>query len=341
MTDLASHVSGFFREYLPRDRRASRHTIDSYACCFAHLVRFAAARQGVRPAKLTVEHLGAPLILDFLDDLERQHGNAAATRNARLAAIKSFFRYLEYREPACLDLAGQIHAIPMKRADKTLIDYLDRDELQAVLDAPGADDAAGVRDRAMLHLTYAAGLRVSELTGLLCRDLSQPGLDAVHVAGKGRRERVMPLWKETRSVLRDWLAIRPNARDTHLFLNARGFAMSRHGFAHRLALHVSAAQRKVPSLATKRVSPHVLRHSCAVHTLEATGDIRKVSLWLAHASIRSTEAYLRVETPWRSWRCSQRKSRRPSPREPSETRPTDCWRSWPRRGRRRSYGERS
>ena len=103
------------------------------------------------------------------------------------------------------------------------------------------------------------------------------------------------MWKETQSVLRDWLAIRPNARDAHLFLNARGSAMSRHGFAHRLALHVSAAQRKVPSLATKRVSPHVLRHSCAVHTLEATGDIRKVSLWLGHASIRSTEAYLRVD----------------------------------------------
>ncbi|MXY34793.1 MAG: tyrosine-type recombinase/integrase [Boseongicola sp. SB0664_bin_43] len=295
MTDLASQISGFFRVYLPRDRRTSRHTIDSYACCFTHLVRFAGERLGVRPAKLQIEDLTALLILDFLDALEGQRGNAVTTRNARLAAIKSFFRYLEYRVPACLDLACQIQAIPLKRTDQTLIDYLDRDELQALLDAPGTNDAAGIRDRAMLHVTYAAGLRVSELTGLLLSDISQPELDTIHVAGKGRRERVLPLWKETQSVLRDWLAIRPSGRDNHLFLNARGAAMSRHGFAHRLALHVATAQRRVPSLTDKRVSPHVLRHSCAVHTLEATGDIRKVSLWLGHASIRSTEAYLRVD----------------------------------------------
>ena len=295
MTDLAIHISGFFREYLPRDRRTSRHTVDSYACCFTLLVRYAGERLGVRPAKLEIGDLTAPLILDFLDALEGERGNAVTTRNARLAAIKSFFRYLEYRVPACLDLACQIQAIPMKRADEPLIDYLDRDELQALLDAPGTNDASSVRDRAMLHVTYAAGLRVSELTGLLCSDVSQPGLDTIHVAGKGRRERVLPLWKETQSVLRDWLAIRPSGRDDHLFLNARGSAMSRHGFAHRLALHVAKAEREVPSLADKRISPHALRHSCAVHTLEATGDIRKVSLWLGHASIRSTEAYLRVD----------------------------------------------
>lgn len=295
MTDLATHVSGFFRVYLPRDRRMSRHTIDSYACCFTHLVRFAGERLGVRPAKLEVEDFSAQLILDFLDALEGQRGNAVTTRNARLAAIKSFFRYLEYRIPAHLDLACQIHAIPLKRTEQSLVDYLERDELQALLDAPGANDASGVRDRAMLHVTYAAGLRVSELTGLLCSDVSQPDLDTIHVAGKGRRERVLPLWKETQSVLRDWLAIRPSGRDDHLFLNARGAAMSRHGFAHRLALHVATAERKVPALAGKRISPHVLRHSCAIHTLEATRDIRKVSLWLGHASIRSTEAYLRVD----------------------------------------------
>ena len=295
MTDLATHISAFFREYLPRDRRASRHTVDNYACGFTLLVRFAEDRLGVRPAKLEIEHLTAQLILDFLDALETERGNAVTTRNARLAAIKSFFRYLEYRVPACLDLACQIHAIPLKRADEPLIDYLDREELQALLDAPGTKKASGVRDRAMLHVTYAAGLRVSELTGLRCSDVSQPRLDTIHVAGKGRRERVLPLWKETQSVLRDWLAIRPSGPDGHLFLNARGTAMSRHGVAHRLALHVATAQRTAPSLADKRITPHVLRHSCAIHTLEATGDIRKVSLWLGHASLRSTEAYLRVD----------------------------------------------
>ena len=195
---------------------------------------------------------------------------------------------------ACLDIARQIHAIPAKRGDLPLVDYLDRDEVQSLLDAPDIGTRAGVRDRAMLHLTYAAGLRVSEATGLPCTDLDT-ALNTVLVRGKGRRERRLPLWKQTRAVLRAWLAVRPPGTGEHLFLNSRGFAMSRHGFAHRLAQHVRTARQRTPSMIAKRVSPHVLRHSCAMHTLQATGDIRKVSLWLGHASIQSTEAYLRVD----------------------------------------------
>ena len=294
MTPLATHLGAFLREYLPRDRRASPRTVESYAYAFQVLACFAADRLGVRPCNLVVEHLTAPLVLAFLDALQRERGNSVRTRNARLAAIKSFFRYLEYRVPACLDIARQIHAIPPKRGDLPLIDYLDRDEVQSLLDAPDIGTRAGVRDRAMLHLTYAAGLRVSEATGLLCTDLDA-ALDTVLVRGKGRRERRLPLWKQTRAVLRDWLAVRPAGPSEHLFLNSRGFAMSRHGFAHRLVQHAETARRRTPSMVGKRVSPHVLRHSCAVHTLEATGDIRKVSLWLGHASIQSTEAYLRVD----------------------------------------------
>ncbi len=294
MTELAPHLSAFLREHLPRDRQASRNTEESYSYAFELLVRFAAKRSNTRPCHLAIEQLTAQLILDFLDDLERERGNTARTRNLRLAAFKSFFRYLEYRAPACLDLARQVNAIPCKRYDQALVDYLERDELQAVLDAPDTETAAGVRDRAMMHLAYAGGLRVSELIGLVRADLGH-GLETVHVNGKGRRQRVLPLWRVTRSVLRDWLAVRPDRGDDHLFLNARGAAMSRHGFAHRLALHVEAARSKMSSMAGKRVSPHVLRHSCAMHTLEATGDIRKVSLWLGHASIQSTEAYLRAD----------------------------------------------
>ena len=295
MTALAPHISAFLGQHLPRDRRASRHTIESYAVSFQLLVCFAADRLGVRPCQIEIEQLDVPLILDFLDSLEQVRGNAIRTRNLRLVAFKSFFRYLEHRAPACLDLARQVHAIPSKRFDEALVDYLDRDELRALLDAPDPTTTAGVRDRAMLHLTYAAGLRVSELTGLACKDLAQPHLNSVHVMGKGRRERVLPLWRETRSVLRDWLAIRPSGGSDRLFLNARGMALSRHGFAHRLALHVATARQKMPSMVGKRISPHALRHSCAVHTLEATGDIRKVSLWLGHASIQSTEIYLRTD----------------------------------------------
>ncbi len=295
MTELASHLGVFLREHLPRDRNASRHTVQSYADSFQLLVCFAAERLGVRPCRIEVEQLTAPLILDFLDSLERERNNTIGTRNVRLAAFKSFFRYLEFRVPACLDLARQVHAIPTKRGDEAMVESLNRDEVWVLLDAPDPTTAAGVRDRAMLHLTYAAGLRVSELIGLMYTDLARPHLDTVRVTGKGRRERVLPLWKETRAALRDWLCVRPDTGQDHLFLNARGKAMTRHGFAHRLELHATTARQRMPSMTGKRIFPHLLRHSCAAHTLEATGDIRKVSLWLGHASIQSTEIYLRSD----------------------------------------------
>ena len=295
MTELADHLGVFLREHLPRDRNASRHTVQSYADSFQLLVCFAAERLGVRPCRIEVEQLTAPLILDFLDTLERERNNTIGTRNVRLAAFKSFFRYLEFRAPACLDLARQVHAIPMKRGDEAMVESLNRDEVQALLDAPDPTTAAGVRDRAMLHLTYAAGLRVSELIGLTSTDLARPHLDTVRVTGKGRRERVLPPWQQTRAALRDWLCVRPDTGQDHLFLNARGKAMTRHGFAHRLELHATTARQRMPSMTGKRIFRHLLRHSCAAHTLEATGDIRKVSLWLGHASIQSTEIYLRSD----------------------------------------------
>ena len=295
MIALAPHLGAFLREHLPDACNASRHTVASYADSFMLLVGFVAGRAGIRPSEITLEHLTSQLILDFLDHLESERKNSIGTRNVRLAAIKSFFRYVEYRVAASLDLARQVHAIPMKRHDQPLVNSLDRDEVRALLEAPDSNTAAGLRDRAMLYLAYAAGLRVSELTGVRIGDLGQPHLDTVRVTGKGRRERALPLWRDTRSVIRDWLAVRPDAPDDCLFLNARGAAIGRHGFAHRLTLHAATAARKVPSMAGKRITPHTLRHACALHTLEATGDIRKVSLWLGHATIQSTEIYLRSD----------------------------------------------
>ena len=295
MTELAPCLSNFLREHLPRQRNASSHTIASYADSYMLLIRFAADRLRIRPSAIAVEHLTTDLILGFLDHLESERQNKVSTRNVRLAAIKSFFRYLEYRVPSCLDLAQQVHAIPMKRHDVMVVPHLEREEIRALLDAPDPAAAAGRRDRAMLHLAYAAGLRVSELIAVTLSDLGHPQLDTVHITGKGRRRRILPLWKETRTVIRDWLAVRPPCRSDHLFLNARGGAMSRHGFAHRLSVHAATAAEKVPVLGEKRIFPHILRHSCAVHTLEATGDIRKVSLWLGHSSILSTEIHLRSD----------------------------------------------
>ncbi len=184
--------------------------------------------------------------------------------------------------------------IPQKRADKPLVDWLDRTEMQAVLDSPDTATVAGLRDRAMLHLCYAAGLRVSELTGLTLDSMSSPQLETVRILGKGRRERELPLWKETKTALNEWLDVRPPVNNRYLFLNARGRALSSDGFAYILDKHVATAALNVPSIKSKRVTPHVLRRSTAMTILHATrGDVRKVSLWLGHADVTTTEVYLR------------------------------------------------
>ena len=295
MTALAPYLSAFLREHLPRERRASPHTCEAYAHSFSILVGFASHRLGVRPYRLEIEQFDAPLVLAFLEHIEADRGNTARTRNARLAALNAFFRFVEYRLPSCLDQASRIHAIPMKKTDETLVGYLTRDELQALLDAPDPRTRSGVRDRAMLHLAFAAGLRVSELVSLRLDQIDRPALSTIHVLGKGRRERVLPLWKETAAALKAWLVVRPQSGDPELFLNAVCGAMTRSGFEHILAKHVATATRKQPSIGKKRVTPHVLRHTCAMHTLQATRDARRVSLWLGHATLQSTEVYLRAD----------------------------------------------
>jgi site-specific recombinase XerD len=285
----------FLREYLPSQREMSVQTSDTYSYAFQLLVCFAAKRLKVTPSELTIEQLDPTLVLAFLEHLEKERENCAKTRNSRLAAIKTFFRFLEYRLPCCLEQARRIRAIPVKKTDETIIGYLNREEIQALLDAPDPSTRYGLRDRAMLHLAFAGGLRVSELVGLNLEDLTLHIQPCVHVMGKGRRERVLPLWKETANAIRDWLKVRGEPKGAALFQNARGDLMTRSGFKYILSKHVRTASHTQPSLAKKQVSPHTLRRSCAMHTLHATGDIRKVALWLGHASLQSTEVYLRAD----------------------------------------------
>jgi integrase/recombinase XerD len=295
MNALAPYLSGFLREHLPKERQASQHTCEAYAHSFQLLVCFAASRLKIAPAKIELEKLDAPLVLAFLEHLEKERGNSARTRNARLAAINSFFRYLEYRLPSCIEQSRRIHAIPMKKTDLPLVGFLTREELQALLNAPDPSTTSGIRDRAMLHLAFAAGLRVSELVSLRLDQVNLQTLSSVRVIGKGRRERVLPLWKETGTTIKAWLKVRPVSGAPELFLTARAQAMTRSGFEYVLEKHVATAARTATSLAAKNVSPHVLRHTCAMHTLQATRDVRKVSLWLGHASLQSTEVYLRAD----------------------------------------------
>lgn len=295
MTALAPHLKTFLSEHLPQERRASPHTCDTYAYAFQLLVCFLARRLGTQPCLIEIEQLDAPHILEFLQYLESERNNSPKTRNARLAAIKAFFRFLEYRLVSALDQARSVHAIPMKKSDDKLIDYLTHSEIQVLLDTPSIKSIGGLRDRAMLYLAFAAGLRVSELINLRLQDVVFTPQPMVHVLGKGRRERRLPLWKETTTVLRAWLAVRGNVSAPEFFVSARGGALSRSGFEYILSKHVKSATVDTPTLSKKRISPHVLRHSCAMHTLLATRDVRKVSLWLGHASLQSTEAYLRAD----------------------------------------------
>lgn len=208
MTPIAPLVTGFLREYLPVTQGCSPHTCESYAYAYRLFFSFAAERLGVTPSQLALEQLDAPLVEVFLIDIEEKRRNKPASRNARLAAIKAFMQYVEYRVPAALAQVRQVKAIPSKRHDHPLVKHLVMDEIRAVLDAPDVTTRLGVRDRAMLHLCFAGGLRVSELVGLPLTALSLARAPSIKVTGKGRKERCLPLWKETAADVRAWLAIR-------------------------------------------------------------------------------------------------------------------------------------
>jgi len=295
MTKLAPLITGFLRDYMPRQRGYSPQSCETYAFSFKLLFDFAAKRRSIRPSQLTIEELDAPMIVAFLAHLEQERGNGASTRNLRLAAIKTFMRYVEHKVPSVLEQIGRVHAIPAKRHDQKLIRHLTMEEVRAILNAPDLATRSGVRDRAMMHLCFTGGLRVSELISVPTENLSLQRGASVTIRGKGRKERCLPLWKETARDLRAWLSVRGAVRVPELFVNAQDDPMTRAGFEYVLDKHASTAAENCPSLRGRSVTPHQLRHSCAVIMLQATHDIRKVALWLGHADIRTTEVYLRMD----------------------------------------------
>lgn len=295
MTPIAPHITAFLRERLPVERMASPNTCAAYAYSFQLLFEFASKKLKVSPSDLCLEQLDAPLILAFLAHLENERGCCPSSRNARLTAIKSFFGYVQYRVPSSLEQVRAVRAIPIKKTQSRLVSFLSVEEMKSLLNAPDPTTRDGIRDRGMLQTALDAGLRVSELVHLRLDDLSFHPTPSILVRGKGRRERQLPLCKETARSLRAWLAVRGEALTPELFLNARGLSLTRSGFEYILAKHTAKAAAQCPSLAKKRVSPHVLRHSCAMTVLQATKDLRKVSLWLGHAQIQTTEVYLRAD----------------------------------------------
>lgn len=294
MLALSTYL-GHACERLPRERGASPHTCETYTHALRLWFQYASARHAVSPSALELEQLDVEMVAGFCEYLEQVRGNSARTRNARLTAIRSFMRFVEYRVPEMLEQSRQVHAMPTKRTDSTLVAHLNRAQVQALLSAPSPETRDGIRDRAMMHLCLAAGLRVSELVTLPMSAVTLHAEPVVNVIGKGRRERSLPLWKGAARDLRVWLDVRGDSRAPECFLNARGVAMTRSGFEYVLRKHVLRAIPSCPSLADKKVSPHVLRHTCAMSVLDATGDIRKVSLWLGHAGIATTQIYLRAD----------------------------------------------
>src|SRR6266516_3179511 len=219
MTAIAPHISAFLRDRLPNQRGASAHTCESYAYSFQLLFAFASRRFGITPSGLALEHIDAPLVMDFLASLETERGNSPTTRNARLAAIKSFMKFVEYRVPSSLEQSRQVLAIPTKKTDLPLVNYLSMTEMQAILDASDISTRYGLRDRAMMHLCFASALRVSELLTLPLTALTFHPTPTVQVQGKGRRERALPLWTQTADDLRAWLSVRGDLTVPEVFLS--------------------------------------------------------------------------------------------------------------------------
>ena len=294
-TSMATLVTGFVREHMPIVRGYSAQTCETYSHALRLLFSFAAEQRGIRASSLQLEHIDADLVLAFLAYIERDRGSSASTRNARLAAVRAFMRYVETRDPGAFEQVRRIRDIPAKRRSLPLVRHLSMTQVRAVLNAPNLSTRSGVRDRAMLHLCFAGGLRVSELVGLQLGSVSLGAAPSIHIVGKGRRERLLPIWRETTRDLRAWIALRGSVNAPELFVNAAGRAMTRDGFEYILAKHARAAVTACPSLEGQKVTPHQLRHSCAMVMLGATRDVRKVAIWLGHADTRTTEVYLRAD----------------------------------------------
>jgi site-specific recombinase XerD len=296
ITPLASLVTAFFRHHLAAEKGVSKHTLVSYSYAFKFLCGYVSGRRGKPPSELSLEDLDAPMVRDFLDHRERHCGNTARTRNLRLTAIRSFMKYVQYEVPSALEQVRRILAISSKRTVERLVNHLTKEEMRAMLEAPDPSTRSGIRDQAMLYLGFAAGLRVSELVGLRRDDLELDGpYPSILVRGKGRKHRRLPLWKEATRALRAWLAVRGDAPVPEVFVNVRGEALTCSGFTYIVKKYAHVAMPTSPGLSGKRVSPHVLRHTCAMNSLQATRDIRKVALWLGHSNLKSTEIYLRAD----------------------------------------------
>jgi len=290
--NLPALVQSFFTDRLLRQRNASPNTIAGYRDSFRLLLHFAADRLGKAPSDLLIGDLNAPFIGEFLQHLETDRGNSARTRNTRLAAIHSFFRYVALTEPAHALVCQRVLAIPSKRFERKLIEFLTRPEIEALLAAPDPSTWIGLRDRTLLVVAIQTGLRVSELIALHWQDIILGTGAHLLCEGKGRKHRSTPLRRDAQTMLRAWLQRQPAQPEDRVFPSIRGGALSRDAVEWLVAKHTRTAQQHCPSLNRKKITPHVLRHTAAMELLQNGVDRSVIALWLGHESMETTQIYL-------------------------------------------------
>jgi len=293
--DFPQLLQEFFLRRLVAQRGASRLTISAYRQGFELLLRYAESRLGRPPSEMCLADLDAPLVLDFLDYLEQVRHNSPRTRNARLAAIHSFARYASFRDPTSLPILQRLLAIPSKRFDRPLLDFLTREEIEALLAAPDRSTWSGHRDAVLFTLLYNTGARLSEITGLRVGEIRLDRQACVHLHGKGRKERMIPLWKNTAKQIDAWLTRTGRDPQAPVCPNREGTRLSPSGLRKRLAGAVKKASVKHPSLRARRISPHTLRHTTAMHLLQSGVDLSTIALWLGHEDPATTHGYLEAD----------------------------------------------
>jgi len=288
-------LQNFFQRRLVAECGASAHTIASYRDTFELLLRYAEKQSGRTPSALNLQDLDAPVVLSFLDHLETERSCCPRTRNLRLTAIRSFMRYASVRDPTCLPVAQRVLAISGKRFDRPVLGFLSREEVQALLDAPDRTTWSGQRDAALFAVLYNTGARVSEIIRLRVSDVLVDRAHAVHLHGKGRKQRVIPLWKSTLAQLHTWFDHIDRRPEAPVFPNRAGKPMSRSGVENRLRVAITKASLRCPSLRGRAISPHTVRHATATHLLQSGVDITVIAMWLGHEDTATTHQYIEAD----------------------------------------------
>jgi integrase/recombinase XerD len=291
-SEFSTVCQSFFSNRLIAQHRASPHTVSAYVQTFRLLLAFAQKRLGIAPSKLSLAQLDAPFIAEFLADLELSRHNSARSRNARLASLRSFYRYAAMELPHHMHLIHRVLAIPYKRVTRRLVTHLTRPEVEALLAATDQATWIGRRNHAMILLAVQTGLRLSEITGLRRQDVQLGAGAHVRCEGKGRKERCTPLTKSVIAALKAWMKENRAEESAFLFPSARGQRLSADAMQHAVFKHATLAQRTCPSLSKKRVTPHVLRHTAAMELLQAGVDRALIAIWLGHESLDTTQIYL-------------------------------------------------